>query len=82
MYLRYGLTRQHMTAAERLEELAWTGLQTFVSASQDEVFAPVVPPRNVEPCVVPRAGLGASPLGVIRHVRPIVPRPIPVGGDL
>lgn len=80
-FVRYGGTGDRMTLKARAEELGIAGLQTYVPPEVDrESRRSVVAPRGQAPCVAPQAGLGASPAGVIRHMRPINPRPIALAG--
>jgi uncharacterized protein YukE len=75
-YIRYGVTGQTMTMAARLKELRMSAIQAIFDNERSAATRPTIVPGNLEPCVVPRPGIGASPLAVIRHVRPIVVRPI------
>lgn len=75
-YVRYGLSGVRMPVADRLEQMAELGVTSFVPEYARRILPPIFPPPRLQPCVVPSPGLGASPVGAIRHFRPIIPRPI------
>lgn len=74
-FIKYGTSGQHLKQPERLQQLRETGEEAF-GHGLIEQGRNQVPPRPPQPCSAPQSGLGSSPLAVIRHVRPINPRPV------
>jgi uncharacterized protein YukE len=75
-YKKYGLSGQHVPKDVRLKQLRDKAVKTYAGRGASAAYHALKPPDNLEPCLVPHPGLGASPNAVIRHTRPIVPRPI------
>lgn len=75
-YKKYGLSGRHVPKNVRLQQLRTKAIKTYAAKSATAAYRALKPPDNFEPCLVPQPGLGASPNAVIRHVRPIVLRPI------
>lgn len=75
-YRKYGLSGRHVPKDVRLKQLRLKAITTYVPRGASAAYRALKPPDNLEPCLVPQPGLGASPNAVIRHVRPIVPQPI------
>ena len=75
-FLKYGPTYRSLTKQQRIDGVRRRAVLDAEPARRRRGLGPLIRRQNTEPCVAPTAGITASPAGVFRHVRPIVPRPI------